>query len=166
MGGHSVAAKPVFGGGGLPGHPVFRPYNLLLLVIAVLLILGLFALRVRYTGRYGWLGTVRVAVTLVGYALLLVGSIPAVLLPGNGPTGLIMAGQDLGFVGALVSGAGAILLVVALPVGIVGAVLVSAIGFVDIAGLPLTVLYGGAWVTLGSQLWSQGSTATQPSRVG
>ena len=40
-------------GGRFPGHPVFRPYNLLLVVIAVLLTVGLLALHNRYKGRYG-----------------------------------------------------------------------------------------------------------------
>jgi hypothetical protein len=62
--------------------------------------------------------------------------------------------------------AGALLLVVALPVGIVGVIIVSAMGFVDIAGLPLTVLYGGAWIVFGGHLRSQGSATTeQPPRV-
>ena len=172
--------QPVFGGGGFPGHPVFRPYNFVLLVIAVLFILGLLALHVRYRRRYGRVGLVGAAVTFLGYALLFVGSLPAVVLPGEGSRGLIMAGQDLGFLGALVSGAGAVLLgvalwraraasrsgalllIIALPVGMVGTILLSVIGFVNIAGLPLTVLFGGAWITLGSQLWSQGDMVAQP----
>ncbi len=95
-----------------------------------------------------------------------------------------MAGQDLGFLGALVSGVGAILLgialwraraasrlgalllVIALPVGIVGVILLSTVASADTAGLALTVPYGGAWVILGSQLWSlRGTAAEQPSRV-
>lgn len=172
--------QPIFGGGGVPGHPVFRPYNFALLVIAVLLMLGLLALHAKYKGRYGRVGLVGVAVTFVGYALLFGGSIPAVALSGEGSTSLIMAGQDLGFLGALVSGVGAVLLgialwrttaasplgalllITALPVGMVGTILVSAIGLLDIAGLPLTVLYGAAWITLGSRLWSQGDTKAQP----
>ena len=119
-----------------------------------------------------------IVVIFIGYALLFLGSVPAVLLSADGSRGLIMTGQDLGFLGALVAGvgavllgialwrtpsasqAGALLLIVALPVGIVGVILVSAVGFVDIAGLPLTVLYGGAWIVLGSHLGSQeGATA-------
>jgi hypothetical protein len=38
------------------------------------------------------------------------------------------------------------------------------VGLVDIAGLPLTVLYGGAWIILGGELWSQASAILQ-SRV-
>jgi hypothetical protein len=143
----------------LPGHPAFRPYNFVLLVIAVLLIMSLLGLHVRYKGSYGRLGTAGVVVILVGYALLFVGSIPAILLYLNGLRGLIMAGQDLGFLGTLIAGVSAILLgvalrraraasglgalplIIALPVGIVGLILVSAIGCVDIAELPLTVLY-------------------------
>ncbi len=175
--------EPLFGGR-FPGHPVFRPYNFVLVVIAVLLIVGLLALHNRYKGRYGRLGAVGAVVIFIGYALLLFGSIPAVLLSPDGLRGLIKAGQDLGFLGALVSGVGAILLgvalwraraasrpgalllVIALPIGFVGVILLSAVGFEDIAGLALTVPYGGAWVLLGSQLWSLRDTAAErPSRV-
>ena len=176
--------EPVLGGGGLPGHPIFRPYNLVLLVIAALLVAGLLALHAQYRGSYGRLGTAGVVVILVGYALLFLGSVPAVLLSAEGSRPLIMAGQDLGFLGALIAGAGAILLgvalrrarvasrlgalllVLALPVGIAGAILVSAVGFADIAGLALTVPYGGAWVVFGNQFRSPRRTAAgQPSRV-
>jgi hypothetical protein len=169
-------------GGRFPGHPVFWPYNLFLLVVAVLLIAGLLALRARYRGSYGRLGTADVVVVFVGYALLLLGSGPAVVLSPEGSRGLIMAGQDLGFLGALVAGvgavplgialwhtrsatrAGALLLVLALPVGIVGVIVVSALGLVDIAGLPLTVLYGGAWIVLGAHLGSQRGASARGSR--
>jgi hypothetical protein len=171
-------------GGRFPEHPVFRPYNLALLVIVVLLAAGLLALRAHHKGSYGRLGAAGVVVVLVGYAMLFLGSLPAVLLSAEGSRGLIRVGQDLGFLGALVAGlgavplgiallrarsaprAGALLLVVALPVGIVGVIIVSAMGFVDIAGLPLTVLYGGAWIVFGGHLRSQGSATTeQPPRV-
>jgi hypothetical protein len=160
-------------GGRFPEHPVFRPYNLVLLVIVVPLAAGLSALRARHKRSYGRLGTAGVAVMFAGYAMLFLGSTPAVLLSAEGSRGLIRAGQDLGFLGALVAGvgavflgialrrtrsaprAGALLLIVALPVGIVGVILVSAIGFVDVAGLPLTILYGSAWIVLGSRLGSQ-----------
>jgi hypothetical protein len=169
-------------GGRFPRHPVFRPYNLLLVVIAILLTVGLLALHNRYKGRYGRLGSVGVVVILVGYALLFFGSITAVFLSPHSLRSLIMAGQDLGFLGALVAGIGAVLLgiallraraasrlgvlllIIALPVGFVGVILVSAVGLVDIAGLPLTVLYGGAWIILGGELWSQASAIPQ-SRV-
>lgn len=175
--------EPLFGGR-LPEHPVFRPYNFLLLVIAVLLIVGLLALHSRYKREYGRLGTAGVVVILLGYALLLMGSLPAILLSPESLRGLIMAGQDLGFLGSLVSGVGAILLgialwrvraasrlgslllIVALPVGFVGVILLSAVASPDIAGLALTVPYGGAWVVFGNQLWSLSSAAAeQPSRV-
>ena len=171
-------------GGRLPEDPVFRPYNLVLLIMAVLLAVGLSALRARYKGSYGRLGTGGVVTVFVGYALMFLGSVPAVVLSPGGSRGLIMAGQDLGFLGALVAGLGAVLLgiallrlrsaprvgalllIAALPVGILGVILVSALGFVDIAGLPLTVLYGGAWIVLGSHLGSQGNaTAKEPPRV-
>jgi hypothetical protein len=182
-------------GGRFPEHPVFRPYNLVLLVIALLLAAGLLALHARYKGSYGRLGTASVVVVFVGYVLLFLGSVPAVVLSPEGSRELIMTGQNLGFLGALVAGvgavllgvallrtrptprtlplagafAGALLLILALPVGIAGVILVSGLGFVNIAGLPLTVLYGGAWIVLGSHLRSQGpqgrATAEQPSRV-
>lgn len=170
-------------GGRFPEHPVFRPYNVVIVVIVVLLAVGLLALHNRNKGNYGRLGTVGVVIIFVGYALLFFGSLPAVLLSPDGLRGLIIAGQDLGFLGALVAGVGAILLgialwkasaasrigalllIVALPVGFVGVILVSAVGLANIAGLPLTVLYGGAWTVLGGQLWSPEASAGQPSRV-
>jgi hypothetical protein len=173
--------EPILGGR-FPGHPVFRPYNLLLVVIAVLLTVGLLALHNRYKGRYGRLGSVGVIVIVVGYALLFFGGIPAVFLSPDSLRGLKMAGQDLGFLGALAAGIGAVLLgiallraraasrlgvlllIIALPVGFVGVILVSAVGLVDIAGLPLTVLYGGAWIILGGELWSQAGAIPQ-SRI-
>ena len=171
-------------GGRFPEHPVFRPYNLVLLVITVLLAVGLWALRARYKGSYGRLGTAGVVVVFVGYALMFLGSFPAVVLSPEGSRGLIMAGQDLGFLGALVAGVGAVLLgiallrtrlapraaalllILALPVGFLGVILVAALGFVDIAGLPLTVMYGGAWIVIGTHLGSQGRpTADRSPRV-
>jgi hypothetical protein len=158
MGGYAIARTYL--SGRFPGHPVFRPYNLLLVVIAILLTVGLLALHNRYKGRYGRLGSVGVVVILVGYALLFFGSITAVFLSPHSLRSLIMAGQDLGFLGALVAGIGAVLLgiallraraasrlgvlllIIALPVGFVGVILVSAVGLADIAGLPLTVLSG------------------------
>jgi O-antigen ligase len=120
-------------------------------------------------------------VVFVGYALMFVGSLPAVVLSPDGSRELILAGQDLGFLGALVAGvgaiplgialwhtqsgsrAGALLLIISLPIGTVGTLLVSALGFADIAGLPLTVLYGGAWMSLGGHLGWQGSATVEQS---
>lgn len=159
-------------GGELPGHPVFRPYNLVLVIISVLLTLGLLALRSRYRQRYGRLGVTGDFVVLVGYALQLLGGLPALVLPA-GSLAVIMAGQDLGFLGALVAGVGALplgialwranvasrmgaaLLILALPVGFVSTLLISAAGLTEVAGLPFTVLYGGAWLVLGRHLWLQ-----------
>ena len=171
-------------GGRFPEHPVFRPYDLVLVVIVVLLIVGLLALHNRNKGNYGRLGAVGFVITLAGYALLFFGSLPAVLLSPDGLRGLIIAGQDLGFLGALVAGVGAILLgvalwrasaasrigalllIIALPVGFAGVIVMSAFGLADVAGLSLTVPYGGAWIILGRQLWSRREAAAgQPSRV-
>ena len=101
-------------GGRFPEHPVFRPYNLALLVIVVLLAAGLLALRARYKGSYGRLGAAGVVVVFVGYAMMFFGSLPAVVLSPEGSRGLIQAGQDLGFLGALVAGLGAVPLGIAL----------------------------------------------------
>jgi len=91
----------------------------------------------------------------------------------------MMVGQDLGFLGALIAGVGAIplgialwraraasrpgalLLIIALPVGLPGTIALEAVGFEDSAGLALTVLYGGAWVMLGYRLWSEEGTPVQ-----
>lgn len=166
-------------GGRFPEHPVFRPYNFVLLIIAVLLALGLSALRARYKGSYGRSGALGHFVVLVGYAMLFLGSAPAVVLSSEDSRSLIMGGQDLGFLGALMAGLGAIplgialwraraasrvgamLLILALPVGLAGVMLISAMGFEDVAGLPLTVLYGVAWVVLGSRLWTQAGEAVE-----
>ncbi|MDP9458672.1 MAG: DUF973 family protein [Actinomycetota bacterium] len=136
-------------GGSFPGY------------LAVLLAMGLLALHARYKGSYGRLGTAGVFVIFGGYALMFLGSIPAVVFTEEGPLTLIRTGQDLGFLGALValvgafllglalwrsraaSRLGALLLIVSLPVGLLGVILLSAIGFEDAAGLPWTVLYGG-----------------------
>ena len=160
-------------GGRFPGDPVFRPYNLVLVCIAVLLAVGLSAFYARYKGSYGRLGTAGVFVIFGGYALMFFGSLPAVLFSADGPVGFIRLGQDLGFLGALValvgalllgiglwrSGAasrlGSLLLIVALPVGLLGVIVLSAMGFEDTAGLPWTVLYGGAWIVLGGLLRSE-----------
>lgn len=157
-------------GGEFPEHPVFRPYNIALVVITVLLSVGLLAMHRHYKGRYGRLGTVGVTVVLVGYVLLFVGSLLGVVLSPNGLRDLIMVGQDLGFLGALVAGVGALLigialwrahagsrlaallLMIALPLGFVGVMLLAAAGLEDIAGLPLTVLYGSAWFIMGWHL--------------
>ncbi len=162
----------VLGGGGTPDHPVFRPYNVVLGAIALLLIVGLAGLHVRYKETYRHLGTVGVGVIFGGYALLLAGSIPAILLAPDSRSGLIRAGQDLGFLGALVAAMGAILLgialwrtrvlprsaafllIITLPVGLPGTIMIQSIGLVSIAGLAMTVPYGAAWMIVGNQLWS------------
>ena len=171
-------------GGRFPGDPVFRPYNFVLLVIAVLLAVGLLAFHARYRESYGRLGMAGVLVTFGGYALLFFGSLPAVLFSSEGLRGLVRVGQDLGFLGALVAGVGALLLgvalrkaravprgaalllVISLPIGLVGTTVMASVGLEDTAGLPLTVLYGGAWAILGYHLRSEASTTgRQPSRV-
>jgi hypothetical protein len=177
--------EAVFGGGRFPEHPVFRPYNFVILVIAVLLIVGLVSLHARHKRSYGRLGTAGVVVIFVGYALLFVGSLPAVLFASDGLRNVIMIGQDLGFLAMLVAGVGAVLLgvalwraravprlaalllIIALPVGLTGTIALEAIGFEDSAGLALTALYGVAWIMLGYRLWAEENAPVQhPSRVG
>lgn len=176
--------QDVFGGGRFPESPIFRPFNFVVEVITILLIVGLVALHARHKRTYGRLGTAGVVVIFGGYALGFVGGIPAVLFPSDGLRDVIMIGQNLGFLSMLIAGVGAILLgialwraravprlgaqllIIALPVGLPGVIALAAIGFEDSAGLALTVLYGGAWIALGYQLWSKGSVSAQePSRV-
>jgi hypothetical protein len=162
----------VFGGGGTSDHPVFRPYNAVLVVVAVLLIMGLVSLHARYKETYRRLGRAGVVLAFGGYALVLAGSIPAVLLDPDDSFGLIRAGQDLGFFGALLAAVGAVflgialwrtqaaprlaalLLIVTLPVGFAGIFAISSIGLVSIAGLAMTGPYGAAWMILGNHLRS------------
>lgn len=162
----------VFGGGETPDHPVFRPYNAVWVLIAALLIVGLVGLYSRHKETYGRLGKAGLILVFGGYALILFGSIPAVFLGADRFDGLIRAGQDLGFLGALVAALGAIflginlwrtqavprtgalLLIITLPVGLPGIIVIQSIGFVSIAGLAMTVPYGIAWVILGNHLSS------------
>ncbi len=81
-----------------------------------------------------------------------------------------MRGQDLGFLGAMIGALGALLvglsglrrrsipvavallLLLTLPLGLFAVALPTAIGIPeDYLGLPLTLLYGAAWMVLG---WS------------
>ncbi len=162
--------QPVFGAGRTPDEGVifFRVYNLVLVIIAVLLTIALVRLRdeLRESGRLFSVGWWTI---LVGHVLLFAGSVPAVVL-GDSPRDLVMGGQDLGFLGAMIAGLGGLLagidmlrrrrspvlaswlLLLTLPVGCLGLALLGAVGVSDdVLGLPLTVLYGGAWVVLG---WS------------
>lgn len=104
----------VFGGGRFRESPIFQPYDFVVEVITMLLIVGLVALHARHKRTYGRLGTAGVVVIFCGYALGIIGSIPAVLFPAYGLQDLIMIGQDLGFLAVLIAGVGAILLGVAL----------------------------------------------------
>lgn len=160
--------QPIFGAGRTPaeGETFFRAYNLVLVAIALALTVALLRLRSSRAagGRLfstGWW------VILAGHLLVLVGSVPAVIFGGAaGP--LVKGGQDLGFLGAVVAGLGAFLvglagvrrradptaawwlLLLTLPLGVVLTVLLTAAGVPeDYLGLPLTVLYGGAWIVLG-----------------
>ncbi len=50
--------------------------------------------------------------------------------------------------------AAALLLIITLPVGLPGTIMIQSIGLVSIAGLAMTVPYGAAWMIVGNQLWS------------
>lgn len=174
----------VFGGGATPDHPVFRPYNVVLILIAALLIVSLASLHAQYKGTYRRLGKAGIVVIFVGYALILIGSIPAVLLTSNGLQGLVSAGQDLGFLGSLVTAVGAILLgialwrtqaasraaalllIITLPIGLPGIFVMSSIGPISIAGLAMTAPYGVAWMILGNHLWSNAGEFTAEGAPG
>lgn len=159
--------QPVLGAGSTPdeGVAVFRGYNLLLLLIAVLLTLALLCLRTRGGGSKlfatGWW------TVLAGHVLLFLGSLPAVLF-GGASRDLVRNGQDLAFLGAMVAAAGALLVglhlrrrgltvaawlfLLTLPLGALGTTALSALRVPeDYLGLPLTLLYGGAWIATG---WS------------
>lgn len=171
--------QPVFGAGDNPeqGVAFFRGYNLLIVAVAVLMTVGLLHLR---RGRAAQTTKVFMAgwwIVLSGHVLLTAGSLPAVALGGQ-RRDFVMAAQDVGFLGAVVAALGALLLGVSalrrrllprtaaalfaatLPVGILGIVLLDGLGASeDVLGLPLTVLYGGAWVVLASAWMRRGQAA-------
>ena len=164
--------QPVFGAGrtAAEGETFFRVYNLVLILIAVLLTIALLRLREalppsRVTSS-GW------GLMLIGHILLMLGSLPALLL-GDAAAALVTAGQDLGFVGAMVAALGALLLgagtlgvaqvpttasilfLLTLPLGLVATTLLSVVGTPeDYLGLPLTILYGSAFIILGL-IWTR-----------
>jgi len=159
--------QPVLGAGrtAAEGETLFRVYNLVLILIAVLLTIAPLHLRAVVAPRRavsaGWW------LMLVGHMLLMLGSLPAVLL-GDAATGIVTTGQDVGFVGAMIAALGAlllgagtlrqpqvpttasILLLSTLPLGLGATMLLSAVGTPeDYLGLPLTLLYGAAFIGLG-----------------
>lgn len=164
--------QPIFDAGRTPeeGETFFRLYNLVVIAIVILLTIALLRLRrepARVTDRLftaGWW------TILTGHVLGLVGPLPAVAF-GDQMRNLVKGGQDLGFIGAMIAGLGAFLvgvsalrhhrrragvaswlLFLTLPLGFLGIVLLSATGVdEDYLGLPVTMLYGGAWIVLG---WS------------
>lgn len=163
--------QPVFGAGRTPeeGELFFRAYNGLIVVVVVLLTAALLRHRAP-SGSGSRVRAVGWCTILVGHLMLLLGSLPALLLGGTARS-LVMGAQDLGFLGALVAGLGALVLgaadlrrragpvlaawlfVLTVPLGLLATVLLSVAGVPeDYLGLPLTVLYGGAWVVLGLQL--------------
>ena len=163
--------QPIFDAGRTPeeGETFFRMYNLVIIAIAVLLTIALVRLRrrpMRVTGRLftaGW------STILVGHVLLLVGSLPAAVF-GDQARSLVKVGQDLGFTGALIAGLGGFLVGVSTlrqhrrRAGTASwLLLLTAAGVPeDYLGLPLTVLYGGAWMVLGSSWLHPSGTATSP----
>lgn len=178
--------SPIFGAGSEPdqGVLIFRGYNLLVVAVVALMTLGLLVLRKqRRAGKSktfaaGWW------TVLAGHILLLAGSFPAVLFGGQ-QRDIVMAAQDIGFLGAVVAAVGAlplgisalrhdytsrpaaVLFIAALPMGVLGIVLLDGLGVPeDYLGLPLTVLYGGAWVALGYGWGRRDQPGTRVNRSG
>ena len=167
--------QPIFGAGryASEGEWVFRIYNLVLVVVAVLLTVALMRLR-RDSVTPSRLFAAGWWTMLIGHVVIAAGSLPAVLL-GGAAQDFVTAGQDASFLGAMLSALGALplgmaailngltpkwaaaLFIATLPVGLVGTILAGALGVPeDYLGVPLTVLYGGAWVVLGVQ-WARSS---------
>jgi Ca2+/Na+ antiporter len=182
----SPIGEDLFGGGGHPQSPAFRPFNLLVEIMSILLIVGLLAVHFRYNRTYGRLGRAGFVVILGSYALGFIGGIPALLFPFPSGTlrDVVMIGQGLGFLSALISGVGAVLLgialwrtravarlgalllIIALPVGFPVVVALNFTRFMESAGLAFVVPYGVAWVIVGYQLWAEASAPAQrPSRA-
>lgn len=109
--------------------------------------------------------------------MMMGGSVPAVVLGDQAPL-LVTTAGDIGFYGALVTTLGgdpmgigglshallprpsAVTLMVALPLGMLGLVLLSTVGAPeDVIGLPLTLLHGLAWVLLGAHWAREGREA-------
>lgn len=97
--------QPIFDAGRTADEGVlfFRAYNGALIVIAILLTIALLHVRasmaIRRGGRSYLLGWWTV---LMGHALLALGSLPA-LIHGARAENLVTAGQDLGFLGAMIA---------------------------------------------------------------
>lgn len=170
--------QPLFGAGDTPeqGVGVFRGYNLLIVAIVALMTVGLLRLR-----REAFSASTRVFpagwwVVLAGHGLLVAGSLPAVVFGGQ-HRDVVMAAQDVGFLGAVAAVLGALVLGVSavrngcaprpaavlfaasLPLGLLGIAVLGGLGAPeDYLGLPLTVLYGGAWVAL-ALAWARGEGA-------
>lgn len=160
----------VLGGGADPrdGVGAFRAYNAYLVLAVLLMSVGLVRLlRTRPAAGSGRGHLIAIGAMSAGHVLLAAGSLVGVLL-GDRMRGLVMAGQDLGFLAAMLAAAGALVLGVlglrrasvpppaavlfacVLPLGIVGAALLAVAGAgEDLVGLPLTALYGGGFVALG-----------------
>ena len=159
--------QPILDAGSSPeeGELVFRLYNVLLVLIAVLLTAGLVALR--RTSGTGRLLTVGWWVVLTGHLMILAGCLLSALV-GGWALDLVRVAQDVAFLGAVVAGLGALLLGIgglrtdsvprpaavlftaSLPLGFLGIGLLDAAGVPeDYLGLPFTVLYGGAWLVWG-----------------
>lgn len=167
------------------GVGAFRAYNAYVLVAVVLMSTGLVALLRRRPGTALGKGHgAAVGTVLTGHAVLAAGSLLAVLL-GDRARGLVMAGQDLGFLAAVLALAGAtalgilglrrstlprpaaLLFAAALPLGLVASVVLAVSGAPeDLVGLPTTVLYGGAFAALGTSRMAAGRTPPVDARTG
>lgn len=172
----------IFGAGADPkdGVLIFRLYNLLVVLAVLALAVALVTWLRRRACRPGRALVIAATVVQVGHTMLIVGSLAAVVL-GDRARDLVTAGQDLGFLGSMVAALAALPLgalalrraalprasgwcfVATLPVGIVGLLVLGGLGFPeDLLGLPLTVLYGGAFVMLGRH-WLSVRPVRQPA---
>lgn len=161
--------QPIFNAGGHPseGELFFRGYNAVGIIIVLLLTFALFQLGRQAPSPASWTFRIGWWIVLAGNAAMIAGSLPAIVLGGQAET-VVKAGQDAGFLGAMLAALGAILLgiaglrqrpmpkpvaalfIAALPVGLLVSTLLGIIGVPEVyLGLPLTVLYGSAWTWLG-----------------
>ncbi|HEX2246864.1 MAG TPA: hypothetical protein VHH13_04865, partial [Arthrobacter sp.] len=106
--------QPIFNAGGHPseGELFFRGYNAVGLIIVVLLTFALFQLGREGSRPRSWTFQVGWWIVLAGNAAMIVGSVPAIVLGGQAEA-LVEAGQDAGFLGAILAALGAILLGIA-----------------------------------------------------
>jgi hypothetical protein len=150
----------------------------------LLLLVGVVGLRVLHRGAYGRLGNIGLLVSLLALALMFVGNaleVASLTLTGsesNVGHSIFLMGFLVLLVGSILLGIalvrtqhdpssrmGGLLLVAALPLGILAGVVLGATAPRTDLGFwaAITVPYGVAWLLLGHALSSAGGAATQRS---